>query len=306
MDIVLGSTSMIGKELVKLLNNPHQISHEHYNLVNFENCWDAFDSTPDHIDTIYMLAGYNGGIEFNKNYPADIFFQTAQMNLNVLRCCKVFGVKKIVNVLASCSYPDLGETVLEESMLWQGLPNDSVSCHGLSKRMIHAYSIQLHKQHGIKTVNAVLTNCYGPGDRFALDRTKVVGAVIKKVCDGKLNNTPSLTFFGTGQPKREIMFCRDAAKALVQLSQTYDDYLNPVNVGSDQEISIKELVNTVLRLVEYHGNTFFDTSKPDGQMRKKLSTVKMRNYVSLEMTPLEDGLKETIQYYMDKGRFLER
>lgn len=307
MSMVLGSESMIGKELCSLLPNCVQISHKYYDLIDFESCRDAFDNIEwCNYKEVYMLAGFNGNLNFCTENAAEIYYQTTQMNLNVLRCCQIYKVDKVVSVIASCSYPDLGTRILEEKDINNGDCNISVEAHGYAKRTILHYSRQLYRQYGIKTVNAILTNCYGPGDRFDVSRTKVVGAVIKKLCDAKLNGQQEVTFFGTGSPKREIMFARDAAKALFQLGESYDDYMKPINVGSDQEIDILNLVLMVSDLVDYRGGINWDTSKPDGQMRKKLSTNKMKDYVSLDCTPLVEGLKETIQYYMDKGRFLER
>lgn len=295
---------MIGKQLCSIVPHSVGISHKYYDLTKMDSCYEAFKSYK--IANVYHLAGLNGGIGMNLARPADIFYTTSQINLNVLRCCELFKVNKVVSVLASCSYPDLGNKFLKEKDLWQGLPNDTVSCHGLAKRMLHGYSMQLFKQYKIKTVCAVLTNCYGPGDRFDLNRTKVVGATIKKVCDAKINSLPSITCFGTGAPLREIMHCRDAAQCLYELGNKYDDYLNPVNIGSDQEISIKDLVELVCKIVEYDGEVLWDTSKPDGQMRKKLCTFKMKQFVDHKMIDLEKGLEETIKYYMDTGRYLDR
>jgi len=307
MDLVLGADSMIGQQVCKLLPNCRQISHKHYDLRDFSSCQDAFDNLPlNEFNKIWHFAGYNGGIGFNLKNPADIYYNTSAINLNVLRCCQQLKVDKLVTVIASCSYPDLGEKILEEKDLWDGLPNESVECHGLAKRTLHAYSRQLYKQYGLKTVNTILTNCYGPGDRFDVSRTKVVGAVVKKLCDAKLNNDREVTFFGTGRPKRELMYCQDAARCLVELSKNYDDYMNPVNVGSDEELEIGELVYLVARLVEYTGEILWDTNKPDGQMRKKLDTSKMKKYIDIDMTSIKDGLKNTIKYYQDKGRFLDR
>ena len=304
MNLILGCDSMIGKQLCNIVPYAVGISHKHYDLTKMESCYEAFRSYK--IANVYHLAGLNGGISMNIERPADIFYTTSQINLNVLKCCELFKVNKVISVLASCSYPDRGNQFLSEADLWQGSPNDTVECHGLAKRMLHAYSRQLHKQFKIKTICAILTNCYGPGDRFDLNRTKVVGAIVKKVCDAKINGAPSITCFGTGAPLREIMHCRDAAKCLYAIENTYKDYLNPINIGSDQEISIKDLVEIVKRLVGYDGEVIWDTSKPDGQMRKKLSTFKMKQYVDHKMIPLETGLEETIDYYMDIGRYLER
>lgn len=295
---------MIGQQICKIIPNCVEVSHKTTDLRNINECYELFKN--HQYETVYHLAGHNGGIEYNRLYPADIYYNTTQINLNILKCCQLFEVKKVINVIASCSYPDLGNKFLEEGMFNQGACNPTVEAHGYAKRILLHYSRQLYKQYGLKSVNCVLTNCYGPGDRFDLMRTKVVGATIKKLCDAKLNNLQSVTFFGSGMPFREIMFCKDAAACLVKIGDVYDNYMEPVNIGSDQEISIRDLVMTVANLCEYTGEIVWDTSKPDGQMRKKLDTNKMKRYISHKMTPLEDGLKETIEYYLKVGKYLDR
>ena len=172
MQLILGSESMIGRQLGAMLPHCVGISHQYYDLTNMDSCYDAFRTFQ--FKTVYHLAGYNGGISLNLAKPADIFHTTSLINLNVLKCCQLFKVEKVVNVLASCSYPDLGNKFLEEGDIFSGVCNPTVECHGMAKRLLLTYSRQLHKQFGIKTVNAILTNCYGPGDRFNLDRTKLV------------------------------------------------------------------------------------------------------------------------------------
>ena len=311
ISIVFGGSSMIGTELCDFLSlQDNKFFKSPADLINQEEVISEFQNNIFHgyKYNIYMLAGYNGGISFNREYPADIYYKTVMMNMNILQQCCAYreNINKVVTVLASCSYPDFGETVLEEDMIEQGLPNETVECHGLAKRTILQYSRQLYKQYGMKIVNTILTNCYGPGDRFDVNRTKVVGAVVKKICDAKFNDLKSVTFFGTGKPKREIMFCRDAAQALYDIGQTYDDFPNPVNIASDQEISIRDLVSKVCSIVGYDGDIVWNTLYPDGQMRKKLSTEKMKKYINTNITPLEIGLTETIRYYMNIGRFLDK
>lgn len=307
MNLILGADSMLGKQVSHMLPDVVNISHKYYDLIDFESCKDAFDAISFSAHkTVYNFCGYNGGVQFNLKYPSEIYYRTAQINLNVLRCCHLFRVDKVVSVIASCAYPDFGDKVLSEEDINNGEPNPTVECHGYAKRTLLYYGRQLYKEHGIKAVSAILTNCYGPGDRFDVERTKVVGAIIKKLCDAKISNLPSVTFFGSGKPRREIMFCRDAAKALIEVGKNYDDAMTPINIGSDQEITILDLVYMVARLVDYKGEIVWDVTKTDGQMRKKLDTTKMREFIKFEMTPLEEGLKETIKYYMDVGRYLTR
>lgn len=305
VDIVLGSSSMIGEQLRKILGNSAlYFSHDDFDFTDLEDCFFAF--YPHKINRVFSLSGLNGGIEFNKLYPFDIYYTTSQINLNILKCCEKYRPNKLITIVASCAYPDMGNKFLREDNIFQGECHPSVESHGYAKRMFYAGARQLYKQYGVKTINTALTNCYGPGDRFDLSRTKVVGAAVKRICDAMIGKSRSVQFFGSGKPQREIMHCRDAAECLVKLSESYDDYLELVNIGSDQEITIYDLVMTIKELVGYNGEIIWDTSKTDGQMRKKLDSNKMKKYISHEMIPLKDGLKETIDYYLNTGRFLRR
>lgn len=302
MDLILGAESMIGTHLSKILPNAVRITHKTHDLLSLKECRDAFGCKPDNV---YNLSGYNGGLPFNLEFPADIYYQSTQMNLNILKCCQEFKVDKAISIISACSYPDSGEELTEEELLI-GHPNYCVECHGFAKRVIYEYNRQLFKQYGVKSISAVLTNSYGPHDRFNLKRTKVVGAAVKKICLAKLAGDKSITFFGTGAPVRELMYAGDAAQSLSIILNTYTDYLDPINIGSGQLISIYTLVNTIAELVGYEGEILWDKSKPDGQMLRRLSIKKMKEYVNFDMTPLRVGLTETINYFMSTGRFLER
>lgn len=307
-NLVLGSTSMVGRHLTRILPQKgfYGAKHESWNLLNYDTCEALFDSVQANNETIvYNLVGFNGGLPLNLSRPADIYYESSQLNLNVLKCCQQFKVKKVISIISACSYPSTEYAMKEEDIL-NGYPNPSVECHGFAKRTIFEYSRQLYKQYGLKSVSTILTNCYGDGDRFDLKRTKVVGAAVKRICDAYQNGEKSVTFYGTGNPVRELMYAGDAAHCLVQIAEKYEDYMNPINIGSDQHLSIKELVSRIVNIVGYTGEILWDTTKPDGQMMRMLDNNKMYKYVDHKMTDFNDGLRETIKYYMEVGRYLDR
>lgn len=248
-------------------------------------------------DFVIHCAGYNGGIDFNKKYPADILDRNTGMAINLYKCAQVFKVKKMVSVITSCAYPD-GPHVLKEDTLWDGLPNDTIRGHGIAKRMLQALAEQYNKQYGCNFVCAAITNLYGIGDTFNLGRTKVVGAIIRKVVEAYQFNQPYIECWGTGAPLREFMYVRDAAHALMSTLHHYNDYTKPLNIGSNVEISIKELVDLIVKLVGYEGEVRWLKDRGDGQMRKLLDSSTMRDLFDTYITPLEDGLKKTIDWYI--------
>jgi nucleoside-diphosphate-sugar epimerase len=306
--LVTGPKSMIGLAICNAMldANYEQIyvaGHEDVDLLNYDATRLYFNvSRPQYV---VHLAGYNGNIQANSKMQAEIFYKTTQMGLNVLKCCEEFKVKKVLSIISSCAIADVGERPLREDELWNGLPNSTVECHGLAKRMLDAYSRQLYRQHKITAICAILTNSFGPNDSFNLEKTKAVASIIRKVYEAELNGDPSITFWGDGSPLREFMYCMDAGEALLQTLEKYNNPLCPINIGSGQEYSIKELVDTVVDLIGYKGDILWDTSKPNGQMRKLLDTTKMRSLLDVKITPFAEALKETVQWYSDNKGYAD-
>ena len=260
-------------------------------------------------EIVLHLAGYNGGINFNIENPADIFFRNTIMGLNVLEAAKQHKIKKVVSITASCGYPCLkplkdceNEIMYEEDYL-DGPPHDSVAPHAYAKRNLQLASKFYNQQYGLNAVCLCPTTLYGPGDTYDLSRTKVMGALIKKIVDAKERNAPEIEMYGSGSARREFIYVKDAAQLICEASLKYNDSKEPLNIGSGQEISIKELVDLICSIIGYNGHILWDKTKPDGQLRKLLDSSKMRAVLGkYQFTSLEDGIKATIEDY--KTRFI--
>jgi GDP-L-fucose synthase len=248
-------------------------------------------------DYCIHAAGYNGGIEFNRMYPADILFSNAVMGLNLHHACEWAGVKKLISIMTSCAYPDTGMEILEEDQFWNGLPNETIRAHGIAKRVLQAASEAYSKQYEFNSVSVCVTNLYGPNDTFNLVRTKVVGALIRKFVEAKHKEEEQVECWGTGSPMREFMYVDDAAEAIVQALQKYEDNTAPLNIGTGSDISIKQLVEYINEAVGYEGEIFWNTEKPDGQMKKLLSVEKMKKYIDIETTDVKEGIAKTVEWY---------
>lgn len=298
---------MIGRTVINsLLKRRADIlcpSHQQCDLLDINNLRKHLSSY--HIDYVVNCCGYNGNIQFNQKYPADIYYQTVQMNLNVLKFCQEQKVKKVVSILSSCSYAD-GSAVLEEKNFWNGLPHETVECHGLAKRTILAYSRQLHKQYGLTVVSVVLNNSYGPYDSFDINKTKVIGGLIKKFIEAKKGErsepkqgkSSSVICWGTGAARRSFVYSEDAAEGVVRALERYEDPYEPLNISGDADIPIRDLALLIKNIVGYNGEIEWDTSKPDGQNSKTLSTTKMLSILDwTPQTSLEDGLRKTVNWY---------
>ena len=221
------------------------------------------------------------------------------MGLNIHNACTFSGVKKIVSIMTSCAYPDTGMEVLEEDTFWNGLPNKTIRAHGIAKRILQTASEAYKDQYELDAVTVCITNLYGPYDTFNLVRTKVVGALIRKFVEAVIEEKDTVECWGTGAPMREFMYVADAAEAVVQSLKNYNDETKPLNIGTGKDISIKELVEGIVEVTGYKGEVFWNTDKPDGQLKKLLSTGRMKEFVDLEPTDFKDGLKQTISWYTE-------
>ena len=297
--MVTGANSMIGRRVIESLETRnaviYPIYHDDCDLTNIRDINFMFGVyLPDYV---IHCATYSGNIDFNLKYPADVFYETSLMALNVLNACQRYDVIKVLSVLSSCAYPNFENGVIEEGKLWDGPCNFSINCHGYAKRNLDAYSTMLNRQYGLKAATVVLTNCYGEYDSYDVNKTKVVGGLINKFYKAKKENLPEVECWGTGKPLRELMYCGDAGECIVQSLQKYEDYTKPLNIGSQQEISIFDLVFLIKDIIGYKGNIKWLTEKPDGQMRKLLDSTTMQSLLKVEITPLREGIRKTIEWY---------
>ncbi len=297
--LVTGASSMIGRRILDdwtSFSGYEMIADNHkcWDLTNRNECFDLFSRTkPDYV---IHLASLNGNIDYNAKYPADIFSVTTQIALNVLTAASQFGVKKVVSAISSCAYPEA--EILKEDNFFNGEPHRSVDAHGFAKRYVMELGRQIYKQNGMISVGMCFNTCYGPYDNFDLAKTKVVGSLIRKIVTAKMENATEVSIWGTGSARREFIFVDDVAKMFLKTMQSYDDVYYPINVGSGTDISIKELAETICEVVGYSGKLVFDTSKPDGQMKKLLSNEKMiQTFGEQAFTSLLDGLSKTVDYY---------
>jgi len=296
---ITGASSMISRSIIPILKNRGAMVipcyHSEFDLTDQIDAQNFFSKNkPDYC---ISLATNSGSAWWNTKYPADTFRKTSLININTLTCAKDYGVKKTVSVLSSCAIADLNDKELKESDLYNGKCNDSIASHGYAKRTLDCYSRFLRQQFNFNGVTCILQNCYGSYDRFDKYKAKVVGALIKKIYEAKINNTPFIQNFGDGSNLRELIYVEDAAEGIVQVLEKYEE-VDPINITSDIEISIKDLTDLICELVGYTGKVQWEKG-PSGQMRKKLNSDKMKQYLNFNITPIKTGLMETIQWYKE-------
>ena len=293
--LITGASSMIGRHVVDKMNmlgyQVYPSYHKDVDLLCFEQTYKLFKEIMPNF--VVHCAGYNGNIDFNRKYPSDIFYRTTQIGLNVLRCSEIFS-SKTLSLLSSCAYPDELD-ILPENTLWKGLPNNTVECHGLAKRFLHAYAKQIYKQSGLICTSIILNTCYGPHDSFEINKTKVVGGLIRKFMDAVKNNS-DVECWGSGKVKREFIYVKDVVNLISILLFNYNS-VEPLNIGTGKDITILELANIIKELTGFKGKIYWNLNYPDGQQSKLLDVTRMKSFINYEFTTLETGLSQTLEWY---------
>jgi len=238
-----------------------------------------------------------------QKHPARIYYDNILINTYVVHYSMESGVKKFVGIGTVCEYPKYTPAPFKEEDLWSGYPEETNAPYGLSKRMLLVQSQAYHKEYGFNGIHLLLVNLYGPYDNFHPDHSHVIPALIEKMLNAKLRRENTVEVWGTGKASREFLYTEDAADGILLAAEKYNKP-DPVNIGTGNEITVKELVSLIAELVEYDGNIAWDETKPDGQPRRCLDVSKAKNEFGFEArTSLREGLKKTIGWY--KNELLE-
>ena len=256
-------------------------------------------------DIIIHLAAVVGGIGANRENPGRFFYDNAIMGIQLMEQARRFGVEKFVTIGTVCSYPKHTPVPFREDDLWNGYPEETNAPYGLAKKMLLVQGQAYRQQYGFNAIHLLLVNLYGPGDNFDPATSHVIPALIKKCIDARERGDDHIIVWGTGSASREFLYVRDAAEGIVLATERYDDP-EPVNIGSGQEITIRELVELIKELTGFRGDVRWDTSKPDGQPRRRLDTSRARERFGFEArTDLRTGLRATIDWYLRQRRGVE-
>jgi GDP-L-fucose synthase len=219
------------------------------------------------------------------------------MGIQLLEAARIAGVQKVVVLGTICAYPKHTPVPFREEDLWQGYPEETNAPYGLAKKMLVVQAQAYRQQYGLNAISLLPVNLYGPGDNFDLESSHVIPALIRKAIEARDAGRPLLEVWGTGSASREFLFVRDAAAAITAATDLYDKP-EPVNIGSGQEITIRELVELICRECRFEGRVRWDASKPDGQPRRCLDTTRAAEEFGFRATTaLAAGLAETVAWY---------
>jgi GDP-L-fucose synthase len=259
------------------------------------------DSRPD---LVIHLAAVVGGIGANRRYPGKYFYDNAVMGIELLEAARAVGIEKYVQVGTICSYPKFTPVPFREEDLWAGYPEETNAPYGLAKKMLLVQAQAYRQQYGMNAVTLLPVNMYGPGDNFDLESGHVIPALIRKAIEARDSGLGCLDVWGTGSASREFLYVTDCAEAIIAAAERYDSP-EPVNVGSGEEIRIRDLASLVCEAVGFHGDVRWDVSRPDGQPRRCLDLSRAKAFLGWEpRTGLREGLRKTVGWFeANRARF---
>jgi len=253
-------------------------------------------------DVVIHLAAVVGGIGANRAHPGRFFYENAVMGIELIERSRRAGVGKFVAVGTVCSYPKYTPVPFREDDLWAGYPEETNAPYGVAKKMLLVQAQAYRQEYGFDAIYLVPVNLYGPGDNFDLETSHVIPALIRKFVEAKERGETKVECWGTGRPTREFLYVDDAARA-IRLAVGGHDGPDPVNLGSGEEISIRELADKIARVVGYDGELVWDDSKPDGQPRRRLDVSRAELEFGFRAEVfLDEGLERTVGWYLQQRR----
>jgi len=253
-------------------------------------------------EVVIHLAAKVGGIGANREHPGSFFYDNIMMGTQLIEQARHQGVQKFVAIGTVCAYPKHTALPFKEDDLWDGYPEETNAPYGLAKKMMLVQLQGYKQEYGFSGIYLLPVNLYGPKDNFNSSSSHVIPALIKKCVDAIENKDAEIIVWGTGKATREFLYVEDAAEGIITAAELYEGS-DPVNLGSSYEISIKELVTLIAKLTGFTGKIVWDSTKPDGQPRRKLDTSRAeREFGFKSKTTFEKGLKKTIDWYKEKRK----
>ena len=306
--VVTGGAGFLGRRVVADLTSagadPVVIRSADYDLTKPGA---AADMIADHRPTdVIHLAARVGGIGFNQAEPAPLYLANLLMGTHVIEAARAAGVDKTVLLGTVCSYPKFTPVPFAEGDLWNGYPEETNAPYGIAKKALLVHAQVNAAQYGQRFAFLIPTNLYGPGDKFHPSVSHVIPALIKKCVEAHEAGAQEVDVWGTGSASREFLYVDDAARAVVLATERHEG-TDPINLGTNREVTIRETVETIARLVGFEGVLRWDPSKPDGQPRRRVDATRAEQLLGWHAeTPFEDGLRSTIDWYLAHRQEAER
>ncbi|KAI9303140.1 hypothetical protein BJ944DRAFT_241716 [Cunninghamella echinulata] len=316
--LVTGGSGLVGKGIEWVIENDKTerfgkkegekwifLTSKDGDLRNAEQTKAIFDKyKPTHV---IHLAALVGGLFKNMKYKLDFLRDNLLINDNVLECSKQAGVKKVVSCLSTCIFPDKTTYPIDETMVHDGPPHESNFGYAYAKRMIDVQNHAYHDQFGCHFTSVIPTNVFGPHDNYNLEGSHVLPGLTHKCYLAKKNNTPFIVG-GTGKPLRQFIYSRDLAKLFIWTLREYEE-IDPIilSVGEEDEVTIKDVADAIVKAVGFEGEYSFDTTRADGQFKKTASNDKLKKYLpDFEFTPFDVAVKESVDWFVENYETLRK
>ena len=303
--LVTGGAGFLGKQVINQLllagADKHKITvprSRDCDLRHWESCQQAVKEQ----NIVIHLAAHVGGIGLNREKPAELFYDNLMMGAQLIHAAYQAGVEKFTCVGTICAYPKFTPVPFQEDDLWDGYPEETNAPYGIAKKALLVQLQSYRQQYGFKGIYLLPVNLYGPEDNFDPRSSHVIPALIYKVHEAQQRGDKHLPVWGDGSPTREFLYSTDAARGIVIATQKYDEP-EPVNLGTNYEISIKDLVELICELMEFAGEIVWETDKPNGQPRRCLDTTRAKEkFGFVAETEFRQGLKNTIDWYRQHAK----
>jgi GDP-L-fucose synthase len=298
--VVTGGKGFLGLHVMTKLKEQgcahcDAINSSDYDLIHLDDIRRMYDDKKP--DIVIHLAARVGGIGYNRENPATLFYTNLIMGAQLIHEGYLRRIEKFVALGTICAYPKFTSVPFREDDIWNGYPEETNAPYGLAKKMMLVQSQAYRQQYGFNSIFLLPVNLYGPGDNFDPQSSHVIPALIKKCIDANLNNEKEIVVWGTGMVTREFLYVEDAAEAVVLATVAYSKS-DPVNIGAGFEISIRALVHLIAELTQFKGKIIWDETMPDGQPRRMLDTTRaFQEFGFRARTAFRDGLKKTIDWY---------
>lgn len=307
--LITGGNGMVGHAFQKIQKdykyNLVFLSRKDGDLSVFNECKKIFTKHSPHF--VIHLAANVGGLYKNMNFKVDMFESNIQINLNVLKCCHLFDVEKVVSCLSTCIFPDKTIYPITENDLHNGPPHDSNDAYAYAKRMLDIHSCAYFQQYGKKFVSVIPTNIYGEHDNYHLEDAHVIPALIHK-CYLSKKDGKDFVVFGSGKPLRQFIYSVDLAKLMMWCLENYED-VSPIILSPNEsdEVSIGEVARHIAKCFDYEDHISFDTSRSDGQYKKTASNQKLIDlYGEYKFTSLSEGISKSVEWFQQHYEILRK
>lgn len=302
--VVTGGAGFLGRQVLDQLHKagatPENITvprSRDYDLCTLDACQKVVQDR----DIVIHLAAHVGGIGLNREKPAELFYDNLMMGAQLIHCAHKAGVSKFVCVGTICAYPKFTPVPFKEEDLWNGYPEETNAPYGVAKKALLVQLEAYRLQYGFNGIYLLPVNLYGPEDNFDPSSSHVIPALIRKVHEAQQRGDKTLPVWGDGSPSREFLYSTDAARGIVMATQGYNES-EPVNLGTNYEITIRDLVELICELMGFDGELVWQTDQPNGQPRRCLDTQRAKDkFGFVAQMDFKEGLKKTIDWYRENA-----